>query len=55
MEWRQPLMDGAPFVDNFDSSPRSAPQLKELRTPMLPLGTERGLAFKMDPLTSPFV
>ncbi len=30
--------------------------LKESRTPsMLPLGTERGLAFKMDPLTSPFV
>jgi hypothetical protein len=29
--------------------------LKESRTPMLPLGTERGLAFKMDPLTSPFI
>ncbi len=29
--------------------------LKESRTPMLPLGTERGLTFEMDPLTSPFV
>ncbi len=26
MAWRRPLMDGAPFVNNIDSSPRSAPQ-----------------------------